>query len=69
MRILLKVWRQAGPRADGRFADYVVEQVSPDMSFLEMLDVVNEGLIAEGKDPIAFDSDCREGIYGPVGSW
>jgi succinate dehydrogenase / fumarate reductase, iron-sulfur subunit len=67
MRILLKVWRQAGPRADGELVDYVVEQVSPDMSFLEMLDVVNEGLIAEGKDPIAFDSDCREGICGACG--
>jgi succinate dehydrogenase / fumarate reductase, iron-sulfur subunit len=67
MRILLKVWRQAGPRAEGRFADYAVDDVSPDMSFLEMLDVVNEGLIAKGEDPIAFDSDCREGICGACG--
>ncbi len=67
MRILLKVWRQTGPRDAGRFADYTVDDVSPDMSFLEMLDVVNEGLIAKGEDPIAFDSDCREGICGACG--
>jgi succinate dehydrogenase / fumarate reductase iron-sulfur subunit len=67
MRIFLKVWRQAGPQSPGEFVDYTVEQVSPDMSFLEMLDVVNEGLIAAGKDPIAFDSDCREGICGACG--
>src|SRR5262249_57032767 len=67
MRILLKVWRQAGPNAPGELVDYVAEDVSPDMSFLEMLDVVNEGLIAEGKEPIAFDSDCREGICGTCG--
>jgi succinate dehydrogenase / fumarate reductase iron-sulfur subunit len=67
MRIHLKVWRQAGPAAPGRFADYTVEDVNPDMSFLEMLDVVNEGLIAGGEDPIAFESDCREGICGACG--
>ena len=67
MRILLKVWRQAGPTAPGRFVDYAVDDVSPDMSFLEMLDVVNEGLIARREDPIAFDSDCREGICGACG--
>jgi succinate dehydrogenase / fumarate reductase iron-sulfur subunit len=67
MRILLKVWRQAGPQDSGEFVDYVAEHVSPDMSFLEMLDVVNEGLISAGKDPIAFDSDCREGICGACG--
>jgi succinate dehydrogenase / fumarate reductase iron-sulfur subunit len=67
MRILLKVWRQTGPAARGGFVDYVAEAVSPDMSFLEMLDVVNEGLIAKGEDPIAFDSDCREGICGACG--
>ncbi len=67
MRIFLKVWRQAGPRSPGEFVDYTVEDVSPDMSFLEMLDVVNEGLIAAGNDPIAFDSDCREGICGACG--
>jgi succinate dehydrogenase / fumarate reductase iron-sulfur subunit len=67
MRIFLKVWRQAGPRSPGEFVDYTVEHVSPDMSFLEMLDVVNEGLIAARQDPIAFDSDCREGICGACG--
>jgi succinate dehydrogenase iron-sulfur subunit len=67
MRIFLKVWRQAGPDSPGELADYTAEQVSPDMSFLEMLDVVNEGLIAKGNDPIAFDSDCREGICGACG--
>jgi succinate dehydrogenase / fumarate reductase, iron-sulfur subunit len=67
MRILLKVWRQASANAPGELVDYVAENISPDMSFLEMLDVVNEGLIAEGKDPIAFDSDCREGICGTCG--
>ena len=67
MRIFLKVWRQAGPDKPGRFADYTAEDVSPDMSFLEMLDVVNEGLIAKHDDPIAFDSDCREGICGACG--
>jgi succinate dehydrogenase / fumarate reductase iron-sulfur subunit len=67
MRINLKVWRQTGPRAPGRLVDYAAENVSPDMSFLEMLDVVNEGLIQKGDDPIAFDSDCREGICGACG--
>ena len=67
MRIFLKVWRQAGPKAAGAFVDYTADNVSPDMSFLEMLDVVNEGLIAKGEDPIAFDSDCREGICGTCG--
>src|ERR671937_1798749 len=64
MRLTLKIWRQAGPRVPGRLVDYVAERVSPDMSFLEMLDVVNEGLIRKGEDAIAFDSDCREGICG-----
>ena len=67
MRINLRVWRQAGPKAAGRLVEYRAEHVSPDMSFLEMLDVVNEGLIAKGEDPIAFDSDCREGICGTCG--
>ena len=67
MRILLKVWRQAGPDTHGEFKDYVADNVLPDMSFLEMLDVVNEGLIAKAEDPIAFDSDCREGICGTCG--
>jgi succinate dehydrogenase / fumarate reductase iron-sulfur subunit len=67
MRITLRVWRQAGPNEKGRLVTYVAESVSPDMSFLEMLDVVNEGLIGKGEDPIAFDSDCREGICGTCG--
>ena len=67
MRIHLKVWRQAGPDAPGRLVDYTVEHVSPDMSFLEMLDVLNEQLITKGEDPVAFDSDCREGICGTCG--
>jgi len=67
MRITLRVWRQAGPNEKGRLVTYVAEGVSADMSFLEMLDVVNEGLIAKREDPIAFDSDCREGICGTCG--
>jgi succinate dehydrogenase / fumarate reductase iron-sulfur subunit len=64
MKLNLLVWRQAGPGAPGRMVPYAVDDVSPDMSFLEMLDVINEGLIARGEEPIAFDSDCREGICG-----
>jgi len=67
MRINLRVWRQGGPAKPGKLVEYVAENVSPDMSFLEMLDVVNEGLIVKGEDPIAFDSDCREGICGTCG--
>jgi len=67
VRIHLRVWRQAGPTAPGKLVPYTAESVSPDMSFLELLDVVNEGLIAKGQDPIAFDSDCREGICGTCG--
>ena len=67
MRIKLRVWRQAGPDKPGRLVDYSTDDVSPDMSFLEMLDVVNEGLIVKGEDPVAFDSDCREGICGTCG--
>ena len=67
MRITLKVWRQPGPDKPGKLVEYGAENVSPDMSFLEMLDGVNEGLIAKGTDPIAFDSDCREGICGACG--
>jgi succinate dehydrogenase / fumarate reductase, iron-sulfur subunit len=67
MRIVLRVWRQAGPNEKGRLVTYAAENVSADMSFLEMLDVVNEGLITRGEDPIAFDSDCREGICGTCG--
>ena len=67
MRIHLRVWRQAGPNAPGKLEIYTADDVSPDMSFLEMLDVVNEQLIKNGEEPIAFDSDCREGICGACG--
>jgi succinate dehydrogenase / fumarate reductase iron-sulfur subunit len=67
MTLNLRVWRQAGPDAPGRLVSYRAERISPDMSFLEMLDVVNEALIKKGEDPIAFDSDCREGICGTCG--
>jgi succinate dehydrogenase / fumarate reductase iron-sulfur subunit len=65
--VTLKVWRQAGPGAPGRLVDYRAEHVSTDMSFLEMLDVVNDDLIRKGEEPIAFESDCREGICGACG--
>jgi succinate dehydrogenase / fumarate reductase iron-sulfur subunit len=64
MNLTLKVWRQKDAGSEGRMVTYQAPDVLPDMSFLEMLDVVNENLIAKGEDPIAFDSDCREGICG-----
>ena len=64
MTLKLMVWRQAGASGPGRMVPYTASDISPDMSFLEMLDVVNEGLIAKGEAPIVFDSDCREGICG-----
>lgn len=67
MRLVLHVWRQANAGTDGRFERYEAPEVDEHMSFLEMLDVVNEGIIAEGGDPIAFDHDCREGICGSCG--
>ena len=67
MRIHLRVWRQSGPDARGKLEIYTAEDVSPDMSFFEMLDVVNEQIIKNGAEPIAFDSDCREGICGACG--
>jgi succinate dehydrogenase / fumarate reductase, iron-sulfur subunit len=67
VNLTLKVWRQKSQQAPGSFVTYEARDVSPDMSFLEMLDVVNEGLIAKGEDPIAFDHDCREGICGTCG--
>ncbi|MEZ5294276.1 MAG: succinate dehydrogenase/fumarate reductase iron-sulfur subunit [Vicinamibacterales bacterium] len=67
MTVTLRVWRQAGPAAQGRLETYTAANVHPDMSFLEMLDVVNDDLTRQGKDPIAFDSDCREGICGSCG--
>jgi succinate dehydrogenase / fumarate reductase iron-sulfur subunit len=67
MNLTLRVWRQAGPDAPGRLVEYQAGNILPAMSFLEMLDVVNEGLLQRGEDPIAFDSDCREGICGTCG--
>jgi succinate dehydrogenase / fumarate reductase iron-sulfur subunit len=67
MNLTLHVWRQKNASAPGRFATYEARSVSPDMSFLEMLDVVNEELTKKGEDPIAFDHDCREGICGTCG--
>jgi len=64
MKLTLHVWRQTGPREPGRLVTYDVPDASPEMSFLEMLDVVNERLIERGEEPIAFDHDCREGICG-----
>lgn len=67
MYVTLHVWRQAGPSVPGRFDRYDSTDVTPDMSFLELLDVVNERLISEGREPIAFEHDCREGICGSCG--
>ncbi len=67
MRILLDIWRQKNARAAGQMMGYELPDVSPDMSFLEMLDVLNESLIAKGDDPVAFEHDCREGICGSCG--
>jgi succinate dehydrogenase iron-sulfur subunit len=67
MNLTLHVWRQKNAAARGRFVTYEAKDVSPDMSFLEMLDVVNEGLVLKGEEPIAFDHDCREGICGMCG--
>ncbi len=67
MNLTLNVWRQKDARAEGRFVTYDAKDISPDMSFLEMLDVVNERLIGKGEEPIAFDHDCREGICGTCG--
>jgi succinate dehydrogenase / fumarate reductase iron-sulfur subunit len=67
VKISLKIWRQPQRDADGAMVDYTLDEVSEDMSFLEMLDVLNEQLIAEGEEPVAFDHDCREGICGSCG--
>lgn len=64
MNLTLKIWRQNGPNDKGRMETYPVSDISPDMSFLEMIDVLNDTLIRDGKDPVAFDHDCREGICG-----
>src|SRR6201987_1776386 len=64
MNFSLRVWRQKNRDTPGKFADYEANGISPDASVLEMLDIVNEGLVLRGEEPIAFDSDCREGICG-----
>ena len=64
MKLTLHIWRQKSRTAPGQMATYPIDGVSPDMSFLEMLDVLNERLIREGQEPVAFDHDCREGICG-----
>lgn len=64
MKLKLKIWRQTNAADKGKMVDYDINDVSPDMSFLEMLDVLNEQLIGQGIDPVAFDHDCREGICG-----
>jgi succinate dehydrogenase / fumarate reductase iron-sulfur subunit len=68
MNLTLKVWRQKNSREKGRFVTYQADNIDPAMSFLEMLDVINEDLITKGEDPIAFDHDCREGICGMCGA-
>ncbi len=67
MKINLRVWRQANQNSQGKFVNYTVDRVSPEMSFLEMLDVLNEQLIYQNREPVEFDSDCREGICGSCG--
>ncbi|WP_433477281.1 succinate dehydrogenase/fumarate reductase iron-sulfur subunit [Spirillospora sp. CA-142024] len=64
MKLTLRVWRQSGPQDKGKMIEYKLDDISPDASFLEMLDVLNEKLIAAGEEPVAFDHDCREGICG-----
>ena len=64
INLTLKIWRQNGPKEKGRFETYKVDNISTDSSFLEMLDILNEQLINENKEPVAFDHDCREGICG-----
>jgi succinate dehydrogenase / fumarate reductase, iron-sulfur subunit len=67
VKLTLRIWRQASPEAKGKMQKYVLDDVEPDMSFLEMLDVLNEKLVLDDKDPVSFDHDCREGICGSCG--
>ena len=67
MELLLKIWRQASGVEKGSMVNYRVKNIEPDMSFLEMLDILNQGLIEDGEEPVAFDHDCREGICGTCG--
>ena len=64
MNLTLKIWRQKNANEKGKIVEYKVDNISPDMSFLEMMDVLNTDLIENGNDPVAFDHDCREGICG-----
>ncbi|MCM1522330.1 MAG: 2Fe-2S iron-sulfur cluster-binding protein, partial [Muribaculaceae bacterium] len=64
INVNLKIWRQRGPKEPGAFQNYRVENVSTGSSFLEMLDMLNQQLVEKGEEPVAFDSDCREGICG-----
>lgn len=64
MKLKLKIWRQSNSKSKGSMVDYDIEGVEPDMSFLEMMDILNENLINKGEEPVAFDHDCREGICG-----
>jgi len=68
LNLTLKIWRQKGPDDPGHFETYTLNDVPPDISFLEMLDLLNEKLTLEGKEPVAFDNDCREGICGSCGA-
>src|SRR5258708_1539750 len=67
MDFTLKIWRQQNAKAQGQFVTYQVKEVTPDMSFLEMLDALNEDLLTQGEPPVAFEHDCREGICGSCG--
>jgi succinate dehydrogenase / fumarate reductase iron-sulfur subunit len=67
VKLTVRVWRQANPASNGKMVDYKLDDISPDMSFLEMLDILNEQLITGGEEPVAFDHDCREGICGSCG--
>ena len=67
MKVKLKIWRQKDSHSKGKFEVYELDNVAPDMSFLEMFDSLNQRLVREGKSPVAFDHDCREGICGSCG--
>jgi succinate dehydrogenase / fumarate reductase iron-sulfur subunit len=69
MKLTLKIWRQKNASAKGSFETYLMDDVSPKMAFLEMLDALNKKLVEEDKDPVAFDHDCREGICGSCGMY
>ncbi len=69
MKLTLKIWRQKNSKSKGSFVTYQMDNVSPEMAFLEMLDALNKRLVEEDKDPVAFDHDCREGICGSCGMY